>query len=271
MRRVLTITVAILLLIVCTSSTRSSALAAEPDVASVVKRMKQALEPARPSVRVMTLKVNSRGGFATQWTLGQARAHVNDADWMLTVALKPTDARGIAFLAQQKPGAVAVEYSYLPAVHRVREMTPEAGYEPFFGTDFTYEDLSFVRLGGQEKLDGIETHKGTKAYKLEEALTNNPYYSKAVTWVAVDTGLPVERDFYDVNGKLFKAERFEKITTIDKVPTILKIVIRNVQSGGSSEIDVTSVKYDKQAPAGMFDPKHLSDATNDSFWKTVAP
>jgi hypothetical protein len=31
-----------------------------------VKRMKEALEPARPSVRVMTLKVSSSGSFATQ-------------------------------------------------------------------------------------------------------------------------------------------------------------------------------------------------------------
>lgn len=44
----------------------------------------------------------------------------------------------------------------------------------------------------------------------------------------------------------------------------------NVQSGGSSEIDVTSVKYDKQAPPGLFDPKHLSEAASDPFWKAAA-
>jgi hypothetical protein len=218
----------------------------------------------------MVLKVNSSEGFATQWTLAQARAQVNDADWMLTVLLKPTDAKGIALLAKQQPGAVAVLYSYLPAVRRVRELTPLAGYEPFFGTDFTYQDLSFVPFGGQEKLDGAETHDGTKAYKLEEALANNPYYSKVITWVAVDTGLPIERDLDDVDGKLFLSERFEKVEKVDGVPTVMKIVMSNVQSGGSSEIDVTSVKYGKQAPAGLFDPKHLPDATKDSFWKSAA-
>jgi hypothetical protein len=109
LRRVLIITAAILLLAAVTSSSRTGALAAEPDVASIVKRMKQALEPARPSVRVMILKINSSEGFATQWTLAQARAHVTDADWMLTVVLKPADAKGIAFLAQQRPGALAVQ------------------------------------------------------------------------------------------------------------------------------------------------------------------
>lgn len=270
MRRILTVTVAILLLLVFTSSTRTGALAAEPDATSIVKRMKEALEPARPSVRVFDLKIKSNGGLATEWKLAQARAHVNDADWMLTVVLRPTDARGLALLAKQKPGAEAVLYAYLPAVHRVREITPLAGYEPFFGTDFTYQDLSFVRFGGQEKLDGTETHNGTTAYKLEEALANNPYYSKVITWVAVDTGLPVERDLDDVDGKLFLSERFERVEKVDGVPTIMRIVMSNVQSGGSSEIDLTSVKYDKTAPAELFDPKDLSHATKDSFWDTAA-
>ena len=40
---------------------------------------------------------------------------------MLTVVLKPADAIGFAFVDQQRPGGVAVEYAYIPAVHRVRE------------------------------------------------------------------------------------------------------------------------------------------------------
>lgn len=50
----------------------------------------------------------------------------------------------------------------------------------------------------------------------------------------------------------------------------MKIVMNNVQSGGSSEIDVSGVKYDKLAPAGLFDPKRLPDAASDSLWKTAA-
>ncbi len=158
----------------------------------------------------------------------------------------------------------------MPAIRRVREITPLAGYEPFFGTDFTYQDLSFVRFHGHEKLDGTEMHGGVKAYKLEETLPNNPYYSKVTTWVATDTGLPIERDYYDVDGKLFKSEHFEKISMVDNVPTVMKIVMNDMQSGGSSDIDVSSVKYDKQAPTRLFNPKDLPGAANDAFWKGIA-
>jgi len=51
--------------------------------------MKQALDPATPSVRVMTLRVN--GPKATvQWRLAQARGEVNGSKWMLTVMLLPS-------------------------------------------------------------------------------------------------------------------------------------------------------------------------------------
>ena len=270
MRHVLNLTIATLVLVAFAFVVRADALAAEPDAASIVMRMKQALEPARPSVRVMTMKVNSREGFAAQWTVGQARAHVNDTDSMLTVVLDPVAAKGIAFLAKEKPGAVAVGYSYLPAVRRAQEITPAADYEPFSGTDFTYGDWGFARLGGPWKFDGMETHNGVKAYKLEVVLANNPLFSKDVTWVATDTGLPLERDYYDLQGKLYKAEHFEKITIIDNIPTIMKIVMYNVQMGGSSEIDVSSVKYDEQAPEDLFDSKHLPDAANAPLWKMGA-
>jgi outer membrane lipoprotein-sorting protein len=270
LRHLPNLTIATFVLLAFAFAVRSDASTAEPNAASILKRMKQVLEPARPSVRLMTVKVNSSQGFAAEWTVGQARAHVDDTNSMLTVVLNPAAAKGIAFLAKEKPGEVAVEYSYLPAVRRVQEITPVAGYEPFGGTDFTYGDLGPVRLGGQEKLDGTETHNGVKSYKLEGAFANNPLFSKAVTWVAIDTGLPVERDYYDLAGKLYKSEHFEKITTIDNVPTIMKIVMHDAQMGGSSEIDVSRVKYDKQAPAELFDPEHLPDAANDSLWKMGA-
>lgn len=103
MSRVLNLAIAVLLLVAFVFTATAGASAPEPDAASIVKRMKQALEPARPSVRVMTLKVSSSEGFAAQWTRGQARAHVNDTDWILTAVLKPADARGITFLAKKNP------------------------------------------------------------------------------------------------------------------------------------------------------------------------
>jgi Outer membrane lipoprotein-sorting protein len=108
-----------------------------------------------------------------------------------------------------------------------------------------------------EKLVGTETRDGKKVYKLEDHPINHPYYSKVISYVATDSLLPVERDFYDRAGKLFKIEHCT-IETVDGVPTITKIVMKNVQSGGSSEMDVTKVIRNKQIPADIFDPEESS-------------
>jgi hypothetical protein len=271
--RITTSVLAIILLAVLASSGMGQGPAdqsGKPDAASIINRMKQALEPAVPSVRVMTLRVNGpRGAAAPEWKLAQARAEVNGSNWMLTVILSPSAwGNGIALLDQDKP-PTAVEHIYLPAVQRVRRFTPLQAWEPFFGSDFSYQDFSFPRSAWNVKLQGTESHDGRECYKLEEALAHNPYYSRVETWVATDTGLPVERDYYDLGGKLYKSERYEQIVTIQNIPTITKIVMEDVQQGGSSEIDVTSVKYDKEAPLKLFDPSYLPKAAADQFWKSA--
>jgi hypothetical protein len=241
----------------------------KPGAAEVVNRMRQALEPTVPSVRVMTLKVYGQKGSVVQWRMAQARAEVNGSKWMLTVMVLPSSwGEGIALLDEDNPSSAGgVEYIYLPAVQRVRRFTWLQAWEPFFGSDFSFQDFSFPRLGGNAKVKGTGMHNGAECYRLEERLANNPYYSKVETWVAADTGLPVERDYYDLSGKLYKTERYEQIVTIQNVPTIMKIVMTDVQMDRSSELDVTSVKYDKAAPAKLFDPDNLPNAAGDQFWK----
>jgi hypothetical protein len=248
----------------------TSAAAAGPDVATIVKHMKQGLEGPSGAVRLMTLKVISNGNAVAEWKMVQANGTANGAHWILTVVLSPPDAKGIAFLDREQPDSTsAIKYVYLPATKRVLEFRPVEGYDAFFATDFSYQDLGFIRLGGGgEKLVGTETRDGKKVYKLEDHPINHPYYSKVISYVATDTLLPVERDFYDRAGRLFKSEHCTA-ETVDGIPIITKIVMNNLNSGGSSEIDVTKVIHDKQAPADLFDPKHLPEIADHPFWKTV--
>ena len=264
---------AVLLLGVFTSVSMAREQASQstrPNAASIIKLMKQALEPERPSVRIFTLKVNNPEGLTTTWRLGQARAEANGSNWMLTVVLSPAPwGKGIALLDEDKPSAMAVRYVFFPGVRRVRTFTPLATWEPFFGSDFSYQDFSFVRPVAHERFEGTEIHYGKKCYKLEGTPTNNPYFSKVVMWVATDTALPVESEYYDVAGKLYKSEHYERVVTIQNVPIVTKIVMKDLQSGGSSEIDVINVKYGEEVPQNLFDPKNLPKAADDQFWKSA--
>jgi hypothetical protein len=252
------------------SSAATSAVAANPDVKAIVKGMKRGLQGPDDAVRIMNLKVISNGSVTTKWKIVQANGDANGAHWILNAVLAPPSARGLAFLDKEETNATStIKYAYLPATKRVLEFSPVQGYDPFFATDFSYQDLGFVLLGGGgEKLIGTETRNGKKLYKLEDHPINNPYYSKVISYVATDSLLPVERVFYDRAGRVFKTEQCT-IDTVDGVPTITKIVMNNANSGGSSEIDVVKVIRNKPTPADIFDPKHLPTIVDHPFWKTV--
>jgi hypothetical protein len=53
------------------------------------------------------------------------------------------------------------------------------------------------------------------------------------------------------------------------LPTITKIVMNNVNSGGSSELDVTKVITNKQPPADLLDPRHPPEVAVHPFWNSV--
>jgi outer membrane lipoprotein-sorting protein len=251
----------------------SSAVAASaPSVPVIVQHMKQGLQGPDNSVRFMTMKVMSHGSTEAEWKMAQANGKADGAHWILTVVLAPAGAKGMAFLDRQKLHATSTyKYVYLPATQRVLEYSPVEGYVPFFATDFTYQDLGFVALGGGgEKLVGTETHDGVQVYKLEDHPINSPYYSKVVSYVATDSMLPMERDFYDRAGRLYKTETCT-IEKVDGIPTITKIVMKNDNSGTSSEIDITKVARDKQPPAELFDPKNLPKVADHPFWKSAMP
>jgi hypothetical protein len=141
-----------------------------------------------------------------------------DAEVML---LPSSWGKGIALLAEDNPSSTtASEYIYLPAVPRVRRLTPLQGWEPFSAATSRTRISAFRDFGLNATLKSTETHNDTECYRLEETLSSNPYYSKIESWVATDTALPVERYYNDLPGKLYKSERFEHIVTIQNVPTI---------------------------------------------------
>lgn len=245
--------------------------APKPDAASLVRGMKAALEPDRPSVRRMTLTVTADDGVTTL-TLGQARKHLADGDRVLTVVLAPDDRRGIAFVTRELPGRGAVEEQmWIPAVRRVRTILPVEGLTPFLDSDFTLADLGFVDLRARFDLVGPSSYEGTPVWEIGEVpqSAHAPwYYSRIRTWLRRDTSLPLERRFYDPSGTLWKVERFEETSVVDGTPTVLAIRMEDQLAGGRSELRVDEVRYDVDVPDALFDPKSLHDAADSLIWSS---
>jgi outer membrane lipoprotein-sorting protein len=241
---------------------------AQDPVMDIVKNLKEALEPPRPSTRQVVLTMTA-GGETVRWVARQAYKQFPDGKRMVMVLLEPAGVKGNAYLVwepKDKPSAV---WTYLPFLRRVRELVPVDAYEHFLGTDFTYADLGFIRLHPQYRLLGQEEHGGKQTYKIEEAVPQErAYYSRVITWVAKDALLPLQRDYYDVAGTLWKTELFE-VEMIDGVPTPLRIRMTDVQTGNSTELNISEVRYDVEIPDDVFDPKGLPQVATQPLWQAT--
>jgi outer membrane lipoprotein-sorting protein len=245
--------------------TTCAAAAAPPDAQTIMERMKAALEPDRSSTRDIVM-VTHTNGERTQWTARQARKKLEDGKRMLTVLLAPPDVKGFALLIQERRNQDADrQWLYLPYLRRVREILPLGTFESFLGTDFTTADLGFVDLRhrtfsllGEEKLGNAAT------YKVQEVLKDPRYYSRIVTWVATDSMLPLQREYYDVADRLWKLERYEN-ATVQGVPTPVRISMEDKQTGNSTELRASNVRYDVQIPDQLFDPARLPETVQQPF------
>jgi outer membrane lipoprotein-sorting protein len=242
-------------------------IAASPDVMTIVARMKEAFEPSQPSTRQVVISMNTQGE-KLQWIAGQARKELPDGKRMTMIMLGPESLRGIGYTVAEQKNKPSMLWVYLPPLRRVRGLVPVDAYEHFLGTDFTYADLGFVRLHEKYRLLGEEEHNGVHAYKIEEAAPEErAYYSRLLTWVAADSFLPLERDYYDVAGILWKTEIFDHISVIDGVQTPLHIRMNDIQANSSTELDISHVQYGVSIPDEFFDPERLPQTVTDSLWQ----
>jgi outer membrane lipoprotein-sorting protein len=243
---------------------------AQDPTIDIVKKMKEAFEPVKPSTRRVVLTVNSEGE-TVKFVSGQARKQFPDGKRMVVVLLQPTDLKGNNYLVLEptdnsKPSSV---WAWVPFARRLRNFAPVDAYEHYMGSDFTFADLGFVRLHPDYKLLGEETHGGKQTYKLEETVPKErAYYSRVVTWVDKATLLPVQRDYYDPAGTLWKTETFE-ITVTDGVPTPTRIEMKDLREKTSSVQEIDNVSYEVDLPDALFDPMKLSIAADSPVWQSL--
>src|SRR5206468_11563307 len=247
----------------------SVAAEAPPDANTVLTKMKEAFERAKPSTRTLTF-TDKAVGDSRKLVANQARKVKADGKWMATVMLQPPEARGVAFLVNEPkdPTQGTVVWMYMPFLRRVRKVVGIGTYEHFLGTDFTYANLGFVRAHKNYKLLGAKQHAGTNAYELQEKPPGaDSFYSRIVLWIAQTNLLPLERDYYDPAGLLWKTETFDSVSVIDGVPTVLHVQLKDLEGKTSTDLDVSSIKYDVEVPDSVFDPDRLPALADDPLWK----
>lgn len=234
---------------------------------SIVQQMKAAFESAQTSTRLVMIRVSNRNEEGELLVARQARTQLPNGKWSLLVMEQPADIKGTALVVWERSSRSNTMWGYLPSLQQVRQLVPAEGYQPFFATDLTYADLGFVEDPGTYRLLGEEQRNGSLSYKVELIPTQQVYYAQILTWVAQDTMLPIEREYYDVEGRLWKRITFDQVTTIDGIPTPLHIHIRNEQTYSSTDVTFRDVRYGVQLPDMLFAAQSLPETVATPWWQ----
>jgi hypothetical protein len=244
--------------------------AASPDEAlTVAKKMKDALEPRRPSVRTLAIRVSAQAGGPSERIAGQATTQDGGSHMVITV-LSPESERGVALLFDERPDGRVVQHTYAPAVRRVRTIVPGGVYEPFVGSDFTCADVGFVDLNASFRQLPSQHRDKRELYALEEIPPAHYYYARIVSLVDPATWLPVRREFYDPGNHLWKVETFDDVHAIDGVPTPLHVRMEDLQARSNTELKVSGVRFDVRLPDSLFQQAELKDVASNPVWVDTA-
>ena len=236
-----------------------------PDVDTILKKMKEVFEPAATTTRMVTFTLRDKDGLPTQWIAQEARKELPNGKRSLLVMIEPTQVAGTARLISEQEGRTTAMFLYIPATNRIRKLYPIHAHDTFLNTDFTFSDLGFVDIRGENRVLGKEQFKGTLTYRVETKPKDSWYYSRIETWIDSETYLPVQRDFYDRAERLWKTMYFENVLTIDGIPTPTVVRMVDHENGTSTEYKTSDVCYGTNVPDEVFKLSELPNALSAAF------
>ena len=169
----------------------------------------------------------------------------------------PGDVKGTGFLTwdYDQAGKEDDKWLYLPAMKKTRRISGSSSKTDYFmGTDFTYDDM-----GGRSVDDDThtllreETRDGHKCWVVE-SVPKDPHevYSRKVTWIRQDSDTGVYCEFYDKLNKLHRVMTVLDLQKVEGFWTVMKMEMKNVQSGHSTQITVSEPKYDIKVDKSLF-------------------
>ncbi len=175
------------------------------------------------------------------------RSDVNDGgdQKYFVYFIKPVDVRKMVYLVHKHapPDKDDDRWLYLPALDLVKRIAASDKRTSFVGSDFLYEDVSGRSLA-DDTHQLIET---TDEYYIVRNVPKKPdtvefnYYDASICRKSF---VPMKMEFFNKNDKLYRVIESEKVETIQNYPTVVKSVVKNLDTGGKTEMEFSEVKYD---------------------------
>ncbi len=217
----------------------------------------EALAAPSTVVSTMTMTITAASGHSLSREMQVWSG--NDGKSQLIKFLSPADVKGSGFLSVESAAGSTETMIYLPALGRVRRVAGGQEQDAFFGSDFSYEDISSLSGDFGDDFDTVllDTLPGP-IYVLEGTARpeSDSSYQRIVYQVPEETLIPNSVEFY-------RGDELVKILTISATETAgdytlpSEIRMETVSGGSFTTINQSDFSVDEEIPAEVFTERFL--------------
>lgn len=217
----------------------------------------EALPAPSTSIATMAMTITSASGHSLTremqiWSADEGRRQ-------LIKFLAPADVEGSGFLSLEDAAGNRESMIYLPALGRVRRVAGGQEQDAFFGSDFSYEDISGLSGDIGDDFDTVllDTLPGP-VYLLEATAKAgaDTAYDRVVYEIPEDTMVPRRAELYR-DGELVKVLTISATTSLDAYVLPSEIRMETVTAGTSTTIVQRDFQVDQEIPDEVFTERYL--------------
>lgn len=172
--------------------------------------------------------------------------------------IKPDIIKGTGFLIWSHRSGGNDQWLFLPKLKTAKQIESKAKTQRFMNTEFSYEDLeSFNQSDEQYFLDGEESLSGQHCYIVEVIGHTQTQYKRRLVWIESEEWLLRKVEFYDKSNKLLKVLNISEYQNFENYNFSTKLIMKNVQTGSQTVMDVSDIKYNIDLPDSYFTKESL--------------
>ena len=177
-------------------------------------------------------------------------------DGKALVRMKIVDSKGRSQRRQfaaddQHAGEDDDRWLYLPGLDLVKRIAASDERTSFVGTHFFYEDIS-GRHPAEDKHELVETTDTEYVVKSTPKSSKGVEFAHYTLRIDKKTFLPSKIEYVNGQGKVYRRIETVRVETIQGQPTITRLKVSDLESGGYTLSDVSKVQYDLGIPDDIF-------------------
>ncbi|MEE4300141.1 MAG: outer membrane lipoprotein-sorting protein [Pseudomonadales bacterium] len=216
---------------------------------------------------IMHFHLESDGGRVRDRRARMIHSEREDVERIAIFFTAPAMIADTAFLSLDHDSRPDENWLYLPATDRVRRLPVSERGDAFMGTDLSYGDVKDNFKFPLEDWDftrGPDAERDGRMLPVLRGTARSPEIAKETGYGAFEalvdpvSAFPVHIRYTDRDGDPLKEVEVEEIEVVGGAHTAMRFKARNLQTGHSTAIHFTEMRYVRTVPEEAFEPASLS-------------